>query len=133
MSQKAEQNLLQLMASVLDRLVDGETFAKVVEETGITARVAEACKGKLDPVGQKEAKQFFEELLNESETLGAIADEHGVRTLVDLFYLHSAISEDSFIDCDPEESNVLEVVSTLPSAARWKEFIQVNYMLQPAG
>lgn len=35
---------LDLVAQVLDRLANGEEFSQVVDETGVTARVAEARK-----------------------------------------------------------------------------------------
>lgn len=76
------------------------------------------------------AKLFMMELLSSVESLTAIADEHGPRTLADLFYLHSAIAEGGFIDAYPGESSVLEIIEELPSAERWKNFIKVEYLLQ---
>lgn len=43
--------LLALMATVLDRLADGDKFNDVVEETGITAQLAEA-RARLNSAGE---------------------------------------------------------------------------------
>lgn len=69
------------------------------------------------------ANHFMEELLESVETLTGIAEQHGARTLADLFYLHSAILNDSFIDSLPNESKVLDIVQGLPSARLWRNYI----------
>jgi len=74
------------------------------------------------------ARLFWQELLDSVESLTAIADEHGARTLADLFYLQNAILSGGFIDHFPGESNVLEVVRTLFSAAKWESHIKVEYL-----
>ena len=38
------ESLNELMLTVLDRLAHGEDFNRVIEDTGITARVADACR-----------------------------------------------------------------------------------------
>lgn len=70
------------------------------------------------------AKQFFSELLDSVETLRAIADQYGPRTLADLMYLQNAIAKGTFIDHYPGESSVMEVVKGLRSADRWTEYVQ---------
>ncbi|PNE59956.1 hypothetical protein A8H39_02075 [Paraburkholderia fungorum] len=72
-----------------------------------------------DPAG---AKLFFEELIASVETLGSIADQHGVNTLTDLMYLQQAILDGETIDVWPGESEVGEVVQALPSADRWRKY-----------
>jgi hypothetical protein len=46
---KSTPTLAELMMTVLDRLADGDSFNDVVEETGITARVAEAIQKQSKP------------------------------------------------------------------------------------
>lgn len=75
--------------------------------------------------GSAAAKRFFNELLENVETLTGIALEHGARTLADILYLQNAILDDSFIELYPDESAVLAVVDELPSAATWKKYIRV--------
>lgn len=82
--------------------------------------------------GKHAAELFMQELLDSVETLTGIAYLHGTRTLADLFYLHSAILSNGFIDHYPGESNVLNIVSDLPSGERWSKFIKVEYMLAAA-
>lgn len=95
---------------------------------GLVERVA----GNYDraDVALSDAKLFMVELLDSVESLTAVAEAHGERTLADLFYLHSAIAEGGFIDAYPRESDVLEIVESLPSAEKWKAFIKVEYMAQ---
>ena len=76
--------------------------------------------------GYDKACLFMKELLDSVETLTGIADEHGARTLADLFYLHSAIMEGGFVDCCQHESKVLEIAGALPSCAQWLEFIKIE-------
>lgn len=72
-----------------------------------------------DPEG---ARQFFEELAASVETLGSIADQHGVNTLTDLMYLQQAILKGDTIDVWPGETEVGKVVQVLPSAQRWLKY-----------
>lgn len=69
------------------------------------------------------AVQFFGELIDSVETLGAIVDIHGTATLADLFYLFHAIAIGGSVD-GWVGSTVLEVVSRLPSATRWAEYVK---------
>lgn len=71
-------------------------------------------------------KKFMEELLDSVECLTALAEEHGVRTLVDLMYLKQAILAGGFIDHYSEESSVREVVQALPSGSTWSAYIHVE-------
>ena len=76
----------------------------------------------------EKAKRFMQELQDSVESLTAIAEEHGARTLADLFYLHSAIHEGSFIDHYPDESQVKAIVEDLPSADEWSVYIKTEYL-----
>lgn len=73
--------------------------------------------------GKAAAVLFMQELLDSVDTLSGIADQHGVHTLADLMYLHSAIMKGSFIDHYPGESKVLQIASALPSGDQWSKFI----------
>lgn len=66
------------------------------------------------------------ELLSSVETLCGVAEEHGGRTLADLFYLHAAIVNGGFVDAYKGESALLEIVNGLPSAERWAKFIKIE-------
>ena len=81
--------------------------------------------GKFDP---ESARLFWQELFDSVESLTAIADQHGPRTLADLFCLQNAILTGGFIDHYPGESNVLDLVRTLFSAAKWERYIKVEYL-----
>lgn len=74
----------------------------------------------------KKAALFMQELLASVETLSGLADEHGQQTLVDLFYLHSAIVTNGFIDVFSDHSAVSKVVSALPSAEVWLGYVRSN-------
>ncbi|MDK2126697.1 hypothetical protein [Parachitinimonas caeni] len=84
---------------------------------------------KGDPL---KASLFWSELVNSVESLTTLADQHGARTLVDLMYLQNAILSGGFIDSDPDESSVQQIVMALPSADHWLIYIQVTqpYMMQ---
>lgn len=123
--------LADQMMRVLDRLGNGESFNDVVENTGITALVCKAQREEALRVGgTSDAKQFFDELLDAHETLLDIGHTHGQRTLVDLFYLLSAIVQSSYVDWYPEESRILDVVQELPSAEKWMQFIKIESVLE---
>ncbi|SCU77304.1 exported hypothetical protein [Cupriavidus necator] len=72
------------------------------------------------------ARRYMRELLASVESLDAIVEQHGVRTLTDLFYLQQAIIADGFVDHFPNESAIVEVVQVLPSGAHWLTFIRVE-------
>lgn len=90
-----------------------------VRADDVVAKVNDVMKG-----GKESAALFFEELLDSVDTLGGIAEEHGVRTLVDLMYLQNAILKGTHIDHLQKESDVMEIASGLPSGANWLKFIQ---------
>lgn len=70
------------------------------------------------------AKQFFSELLQTFETLTGIAEEHGIPTLADTYYLQFAILTGSYIEGG--YSNIVTVVQALPSADTWMPYIRFN-------
>lgn len=70
------------------------------------------------------AIRFMDELLASVETLDGVRETHGVPTLVDLLYLHSAILKGQAIDSFEGSSKVLELVNALPSAAEWRSYIR---------
>lgn len=70
------------------------------------------------------AEQFYDELSDSVEVFSDIVDQHGARTLADLFHLHASIMTNGFIDAWPD-SAVLEVVAGLPSAERWLQYASV--------
>lgn len=70
------------------------------------------------------AVEFWNELMGSVETLTGIADQHGVRTLTDVMYLHQAILSGSVIDDYPENSKLREVIALLPSSIRWMAYIR---------
>lgn len=80
-----------------------------------------AVRPRPDPAA---AKQFFNELLDSVETLSAVADQFGPRTLADLMYLQNAITKGTFIDHYQGESSLIEVVKGLRSADRWLAYVQ---------
>ncbi len=72
------------------------------------------------------AKRFMLELLDSVECLTAVAEEHGPRTLADLFYLHSAINAGGFVDSYPNESQLVQLVKALPSAPEWLAYVKTE-------
>ncbi|MBB5511171.1 hypothetical protein [Paraburkholderia atlantica] len=69
--------------------------------------------------------RFMRELLNAVETLGAIAETHGVDALVFLFDLQAAILNDTSVDAHAGiDGRIVELVSQLPSAAQWMKHIR---------
>lgn len=69
--------------------------------------------------------RFMRELLNAVETLGAIAETHGVDALVFLFDLQAAILNDTSVDAHAGiDGRIVELVSQPPSAAEWMKHIR---------
>lgn len=118
------------LMTLLEKLesTDAPPLAKALEATQQALAQAMEHAHKLQKQ-RDEAVVFMGELLDSTETLTGIAEQHGPRTLADLMYLHSAILTGGFIDYIPGESAVMELVQQLPSAARWMEFIKTDYML----
>ncbi|WP_298150885.1 hypothetical protein [Flavobacterium sp.] len=71
-------------------------------------------------------RKFITELEESVESIEAIGDLYGSRTLADLLYLQSAIVNRSYIDHYPGESSVMTIVGSLPSAKTWQSFIKVE-------
>jgi len=76
--------------------------------------------------GKLELNVFFTELTDSVESLSGIADQYGSDTLALLMYLQMAILNDSMIEVFDGDS-VLTVISQLPSANEWMEYIEINY------
>jgi hypothetical protein len=110
---------------------DGKFVAQNAEGEPTVIRFFTLARMRLPGSGATAAKRFMNELLEATESLTAIAEMHGHRTLADLMYLFSAIQEGGFIDHYPDESSVLEIVQELPSAPQWMQFIKVEYLAQP--
>lgn len=69
---------------------------------------------------------FYNEVLDHTESLSDLAEEFGNRTVMDPFYLHGALhTPGGFIEAIPP-SRIIDFVHTLPSAAKWMERIKEN-------
>lgn len=69
--------------------------------------------------------KFIREFLDELETLGSVAEEHGPGALAFLCYLQAAILNDTFVEaCGPSEARLIALVARLPSGAIWTKHIQ---------
>lgn len=86
------------------------------------ASLAVGAIASLHRAGQ--ASRFVEELLASVETLGGVAEEHGVEGLAFLFYLQAAIVNGSFVDADEKGAPLIELVKRMPSAGEWVKHIQ---------
>ena len=106
------------------RFLDGKFICANAEGDLTTISFHQVCGFSNPGTGPKPARKFLLELLSSVETLGAIADQHGTRTLTDLIYLHQAILEDSLIDLDAELSKVDGVVKGMLSAEKWMKFVR---------
>ncbi|MDQ7979914.1 hypothetical protein QYH69_21985 [Paraburkholderia sp. SARCC-3016] len=72
------------------------------------------------------SSQFVRELLDEVESLGAVAEEHGPDGLAFLFYLQAAILNGSSVEArGAEDTEILALVGRLPSASAWMTHILV--------
>lgn len=75
----------------------------------------------------KLAERFFQELHDATESLGAIAEQHGIATLVDLMYLHNAILKNRLIDHEKDSaSSVLDILKDLHSGATWRRYVHTE-------
>lgn len=77
------------------------------------------------------AAQFISELLDACGSLNEIADRHGSRTLADVLYLHHAILTEGYIQWFRDDSRINELVAGLPSADRWKAYIDTELRSVP--
>ncbi len=125
--ERLEVTFTVLIDSVTGRVSDARAVDRRGEIWGYLPKGKPQRRGAGQlPKGDSEgAKLFFEELLASVETLGAIAEQHGVNTLTDLMYLQQAILKGEAIDAWPGETQVGQVVQALPSAARWLSYIEL--------
>jgi len=70
------------------------------------------------------AQRFFNEINDNFDSIASLGDEHGTRTLGDLFYMQAALLTGGYIDAWPS-SKVLTVIDTLASASTWRRFISI--------
>lgn len=69
------------------------------------------------------ARRFMQEVLESVESISAIAEQHGLLTVIYLMYLQNAIINEAFID-DHGDSKVVEFLSALPSAELWLAYVR---------
>ena len=116
--------LKQLAAQVRDsESNEGCDGDLTVVSKSLLDKLLAAIASRDEAIGLSET--FMTELLDSTETLTGIAEEHGARTLADLMYLHSAIVSGGFIDHWEGESHALKLVRALPSGERWASYVQV--------
>jgi hypothetical protein len=83
------------------------------------------------------AARFANEVLNAVESLSAVAEQRGVHSLADLFYLQTAILEGTYVQLDALSTPIFELVRTLPSVSEWRRHIQfethgcLSYLVGP--
>lgn len=74
--------------------------------------------------GHARSTQFMDELLGAHETLTEIAECKSARTLADCTYMLSAVQKGTSIEVHhPTESEILDVIQSLPSAALWMTYV----------
>lgn len=117
----------EIVVSVSEDFVpeEGDAFDAVVAALDF-AEIPTYVVQRTVPHGVVLARKFMSELLDSVETLGGIAQTHGQRTLADLMYLQQAIMNGGVIDHYPGESEVVGLVSALPSGTQWVSFIKVE-------
>jgi hypothetical protein len=73
------------------------------------------------------SSRFVRELLDEVDSVEAIAQRYGIRAVTFLFYLQSAILNESCIEIqDDGDAKAIALVSHLPSAEVWLKHIRMN-------
>ncbi|MBB4518171.1 hypothetical protein GGD68_006977 [Paraburkholderia fungorum] len=73
-----------------------------------------------------QSSNFIREFLDEVETLGTVAEEHGTGALALLFYLQAAILNDTFVEArNPDDAGLLALIRRLPSGVTWMKHIRV--------
>jgi hypothetical protein len=102
-----------------------DTIFDALEQGAEIGHLQEVSRATLEG-RQDAAKLFFAELLDSVESLGAIAEQHGLNTLTDLMYLQNAILSESAIETWPGESKVCELIGELPSAKRWLAYTDLS-------
>lgn len=70
------------------------------------------------------AARFANETLNAVESLSAVAEQHGVHALADLFYLQVAILDGTHVQLDAPTVSIWDLIQTLPSAHEWNRHIK---------
>ncbi|MDR6202518.1 hypothetical protein [Paraburkholderia graminis] len=110
---------------VINRLVDiGALDATQIPENDPQAQVGLALATITALQRGPLAARFANEVLNAVESLCAVAEQHGVHALADLFYLQTAILEGMQVQFDSKAAPISEFVRTLPSASGWSRYIQ---------
>lgn len=72
------------------------------------------------------SSRFVRELLDEVESLGAVAEEHGPDAVAFLFYLQAVILNGSSVESrGTEDAELLALVGRLPLASAWTTHIVV--------
>lgn len=73
---------------------------------------------------QARSTQLMAELLEGHETLTGIGEQQGMQTLADCMYLLSAVQKGTSISVEYQsESQVVNVVKSLPSGALWMTYV----------
>lgn len=68
---------------------------------------------------------FYDEVLNEHESLSEIDDQYGPNTLATMFYFQHALVVDNTIDVwEGFHDGFMEMINTLPSADLFKNHIR---------
>jgi hypothetical protein len=71
------------------------------------------------------ARDFMRELHDDHDSLSALGERHGAKTLADVAYLFGAIMGGTFIEHVDGTSMLLHVVSALPSSLDWLTYVDV--------
>jgi hypothetical protein len=71
------------------------------------------------------ATTFFNEIVEEVETLSGIAESHDASVLANLFWMHHCILTGKPIDADYK---MVSFLSKLPSAERWKDMVSFRVL-----
>lgn len=105
-----------------------EAMAAITDLAARAAASPETTTSSVSATGaaQRQARsaQFMTELLEAHETLTEIGERQGVRTLADCMYMLSSVQKGAFIEVHhPTESEILNVLQSLPSAAVWMTYV----------
>lgn len=138
-TQEARENMLTLLRNRFPGFTEaGHDIAGadlvdwVNEELGAELAVirdSHRLRPQWGTAGPEGARLFFTELEEHVDALDDIANKYGPRTLAALMYLQNAIASGGTIDHYLGECPVLEVLELMPSAERWKQYVDV---MQPA-
>lgn len=103
-----------------------EAMAVITDLAGRAAPPAPTSLANATDAAQRQVRsaQFMTELLDGHETLTEIAEHKGVLTLADCMYMLSAVQKGTFIEVHhPTESEILDVLQSLPSSALWMTYV----------